>query len=311
MNKKVSAIICTHNRSNYLKKALESLLKQDFPADHYEIIVVDNCSVDDTNKVVSRYSEGTRLRYLYEPVLGLSHARNTGWTNATGKYVAFLDDDAIASPDWLNKILIVFETIKPRPGCVGGKVVPIWEGPRPGWLSDWLLHGLALVDWSDHPHILADLSQEWLIGTNLAIPVEVLQKIGGFTHRLDRVGKSLLSSGDVFLEKQVAQLGYSVFYHPEILVNHHIMDARLDQSWFFRRYYWQGVSDAVMRILQDKPSSGKRFRDVLSQLRRLIRSPRTLLGIMSPPADPHRFTETCFSLITLGYIRGLITLPDS
>jgi glycosyltransferase involved in cell wall biosynthesis len=306
MNVLISAIVCTHNRAGYLVRAIRSLVNQRTPADTYEIIIVDNCSSDSTREVVEGFLHLDNVRYIYEPTLGLSHARNAGWRNARGKYVAYLDDDAVACPAWLDKILTVFETVTPRPGCVGGKVYPIWEGPRPTWLSDWLLHGLAVVDWSETSHIMNDLRVEWLVGANIAFPTDLLESIGGFTAHLDRMGNNLLSSGDVFLEKQIAKMGYSCFYHPDISIGHHVFQSRLSQSWFIRRYYWQGVSDAVMRGIEERPSSRRRLRLAASKAADLVRSPRTVAKLILPTSSPKRFTDKCFALITLGYIWGLL-----
>ena len=306
MNVLISAIICTHNRAQYLAKAIQSLVDQRTPKDQYEIIIVDNCSTDSTKEVVEQFSSVNNIRYIYESTLGLSYARNTGWRNARGKYVAYLDDDAIACPVWLDKILEVFETVTPRPGCVGGKIYPIWEGTRPKWLSDWLLHCLPVVDWSDTPHVLDDLRMEWLAGANIALPADLLKSLGGFTSDLDRVGNNLLSSGDVFLEKQIIKMGYSCYYHPDIAIRHHIFESRLNQSWFIRRYYWQGVSDAVMQILQERPSRLQRLRLAVSKAIVLLRSPKKIIKLILPTNNPERFTEKCFALITLGHIYGLL-----
>jgi len=302
----ITAVICTHNRADYLAKAIRSLVDQCISRDKYEIIVVDNCSTDSTREVVEKFSKICNIRYIYEATLGLSYARNTGWQNATGKYVAYLDDDAIACPAWLEKILEAFETVTPRPGCVGGKVEPIWEAPRPKWLADNLLDVLTIVDWSETPHALNNLSAEWLVGANIAFQVQVLERLGGFKLGLGRAGKNFLSSEDIFLEKEILKAGYSCFYHPKIAVRHHIVKSRLEKRWFIHRYYWQGVSDAVMQILQERPSTLGQLRFALMEAQSLLRSPRKLMTLIFPTNDPEQFTEKCFALITLGHIYGLL-----
>src|SRR5690349_21431211 len=128
MTIRISAIIPTYNRADYLGNAIQSLIEQTLPIEQYEILVIDNCSTDRTRQIVCEdFAHVPNLRYIYEPVLGLSQARNTGWQQARGDYVAYLDDDAIASSQWLEKILFTFRTVTPIPGCVGGKVEPIWE----------------------------------------------------------------------------------------------------------------------------------------------------------------------------------------
>ncbi|MBV8883192.1 MAG: glycosyltransferase family 2 protein, partial [Chroococcidiopsidaceae cyanobacterium CP_BM_RX_35] len=187
MNVLISAIICTHNRANYLAKAIQSLVEQSIPNEYYEIIIVDNCSMDITKDVVEKFSKYITIRYVYESMLGLCYARNTGWHNAKGKYVAYLDDDAIACSHWLEKIIEVFGAVTPRPGCVGGMVKPIWEASRPSWLSDELAPSLTVIDWSDTPHVILNLSKQWLVGANIAFPREVLEQTGGFVSGLGRV----------------------------------------------------------------------------------------------------------------------------
>ena len=65
----ISAIICTHNRDNYLGAAIDSLLSQDF-ATGFEVVVIDNGSKDNTKQVVESRLDNPRLKYIYEPVLG-------------------------------------------------------------------------------------------------------------------------------------------------------------------------------------------------------------------------------------------------
>ena len=75
----VTAIVPTFNRSAYLRKTIEALLDQSFEKSGYEIIVIDNCSTDDTREVVcEELKHAPNLRYVYEPRLGLSPARNRG-----------------------------------------------------------------------------------------------------------------------------------------------------------------------------------------------------------------------------------------
>ena len=303
----LSALICTHNRADYLRQAIESLQQQQMAQDQYEIIVVDNGSTDSTRQVVGKFSRIPNLFYLYEPRLGLAYARNTAWQNARGAYVAYLDDDALAYPDWLSKTVEAFNR-QPRPGCVGGRTDPLWEATRPAWLSDQLAAGLAVVDWSNTPHYLHDLSKEWLVGANLAFPVEVLRDIGGFVEGLDRTGKNLLSGGDVFIEKQIVKAGYDCLYYPAMRVQHHIQSSRLEQRWFLRRYYWQGISDAFMHIVETRPNRRARWRLAIQKAARLFSSPTKIKQLFVATDDPVRFTDRCFTLIELGQVRGLLTI---
>ncbi len=84
----ISAIICTHNREQYLGAAIDSLLSQTL--DSYEVIVVDNASTDGTAAVAKARLANPKVRYIYEPALGLSVARNTGAAAAQAPIIAYL-----------------------------------------------------------------------------------------------------------------------------------------------------------------------------------------------------------------------------
>ena len=93
----IAVIICTFNRADYLQQALQSLARQTLPLHQYQIIVVDNASTDETAQIVNQFTpELPNLRYLREPRLGLSIARNAGAAMATTPYLAYLDDDGRA-----------------------------------------------------------------------------------------------------------------------------------------------------------------------------------------------------------------------
>src|SRR5882724_6993780 len=132
----ISVAICTFNRSQYLGAAIESLANQTLDHMLYEVIVVDNNSTDATNQVVEeavRHHTNLDLRYVNESVQGLSAARNRAAQEAQGDFVAYLDDDAHAEPAWLGATLNAFQTLKPVPACVGGRIYPDWEGGVPDW----------------------------------------------------------------------------------------------------------------------------------------------------------------------------------
>ncbi len=301
----ISVVICTHNRAEYLDKAIGSVLAQEMSPSEYELIVVDNNSTDTTFEVVNHFSHAGNVRYVFEPVLGLCHARNTGWRSARGRYVAYLDDDTIASSGWLTAIREAFAGL-PTPGVVGGRVDPIWEGDRPVWLSDDIAMSLAIMNWSDAPKRITDVNREWLTGNNMAVPVTVLAEVGGFHPWLDRVGAQMLSSGDIFLQKQIVKRGYPCLYYPAMAVRHHIPSSRLRKQWFVRRYYGQGLSDFVMQLLETKPSYIKRCQMALTMTAGLLLSPSKLCALLLPTDHPGRLTKKYFALIKIGHIAGLL-----
>jgi glycosyltransferase involved in cell wall biosynthesis len=301
----ITVIICTRNRANLLREAMASVVEQGIPKSDYEIVVVDNASTDETPDVVAEFRGSAHIRYVHEEKLGLCIARNTGWRAASGRYVVFFDDDAIALPGWLQAVLDGFEA-EPRAGVIGGHVHPLWEEHRPEWLMDAIAGSLTIVDWGASAKVIRDIRREWLVGANMAIPKAVLEEVGGFHPWLDRVGKNLLSSGDVFLQKEIMRRGYQCFYFPAMAIQHRVPATRLERRWFLRRFYWQGVSDAVMHLIEESPSPLGRFRLALARGAALLRSRRKLSSLLLPAESPEAFTDKCLTLIQLGFIAGLL-----
>ena len=299
---RISAVICTRNRAEYLRKAIRSLVEQSLPAGEYEILVVDNASTDDTPRVTcEEFKDVPNLRYIHEPIVGLSQARNTGWRNARGRYVAYLDDDATACFRWLEVALEAFRTVKPAPGCVGGKIDPVYPETPPAWIQGNLLHGLAAADWCDTPSVLGDT--QWLGGGNCAYPRSLLAEAGGFSTALGRKDKNLLSNEEMLLHREIKSRGYICYYHPEMLIHHHVPAERLTKRWILRRAYWQGVSDAVLYIYRpDAFQRGRKF--TVSEVMRRLCSFRSLSRLLLPTNDPERMSQKARLCWVIGWAVG-------
>jgi glycosyltransferase involved in cell wall biosynthesis len=110
----VSVIIPCYNHGRYLSKAIESVLAQTY--NHFEIIVVDDGSVDNTKEVAQSYKEVT---YVHQDNKGISATRNTGIDNSSGKYIVFLDADDWLLPDAL-KINLKYIESDPKLAFVSG-----------------------------------------------------------------------------------------------------------------------------------------------------------------------------------------------
>jgi glucosyl-dolichyl phosphate glucuronosyltransferase len=302
----VSVVICTRNRADLFDKAMASVVAQHYPPAAYEIVVVDNGSTDHTAEVARRYESLANVRYLLEPRIGLCVARNTGWRAARADIVALFDDDAVAGPGWLAAIADAFLRNGRDVGVIGGPVEPIWMARRPDWLTDDIAGALTIVDWGADEKPILDLRREWLVGANMAAPKAVLAEVGGFHPWLDRVGSNLLSSGDVHLQQEIVRRGYRCLYVPSMAISHLAPPSRLTQPWFVKRFYWQGVSDAVMDIIRTAPSRRRRLRLAAQRLRRLAASPARLKALALPTAEAGTFRAKCLALIDVGYAWGIL-----
>lgn len=299
---KISAIICTHNRDNYLGAAIDSLLAQDFS--DFEVLVVDNGSSDRTREVVEARLGDPRLQYVFEPVLGLSVARNRGAGETTGEIITYLDDDAVASPSWLSVLTRAYQQNE-KLAIAGGKVTLIWpEGiTPPPWLTPELAGNLGAYDLGEE---LVYIENPGLTprGLNYSIRRSFLEDIGGFDPNLGRIGKKLLSNEELYTTELALKSGWQVAYVPDALVAHNVAPERLNRSWFLNRGWWQGISECYREQLVGR--AGR------AQLRRggerLVRGLYKALKYSGDPAQ--RFDSLVYAYGQIGYlgaaIRGML-----
>ena len=113
---KLSVVVCTHKRENLLRMCLDSLENQTAVKSDYEIVVVNNYSNGLSGVLIKEFTnQYDNIRFINEPNQGLSHARNRGWNESSGRYVAFIDDDSKAEKNWCKIIISSFEKVKPKP----------------------------------------------------------------------------------------------------------------------------------------------------------------------------------------------------
>ncbi|MEH2292156.1 glycosyltransferase [Nostoc sp.] len=261
----ISVAICTYNRADRLYLALDALRHQTLAAERFDILVVDNASTDRTPEVCQEFASSLpHLRYVFEPVQGLSKARNTALQEVKSSYIAFLDDDAIPCPSWLASLLHTFQTVRPEPVCVGGLIRPLWELPKPDWVHPTMETLFTILDGGDQPRWFRPNEFPW--GANVAYQRDALLKIGGFHEKLGRRGKSLLSGEEYLLNATLQSQGGGFYYHPEAAIEHWIPKERIDPNWLVRRNFWQGRSVALIENMLGK----SRTRQQISSLWRLL-----------------------------------------
>ena len=285
---RLSVAVCTYDRYDVLPGAVDSLLDQMCEPGFLEILVIDN-SPDQAaaESFAQRYRTEPRVRYVLEPVPGLSNARNVATSLARADVIAFIDDDAIAARDWAVRIVHAFEIAGPQAAVVGGRVLPRWTSSRPNWLGDTLLGHLSIVDWGGS---LRELPvDKWLAGCNIAFDRQALMDVGGFSRALGRTGSglSLLSSEETEVMERIRAAGRVPMYCPEAVVEHIIDPARLTRNWFRRRSAWQAVSEFIKdpkRMTAYAPAAAEHLRLVSRTGAR--RSP---LGFFQQVEDPEEF----------------------
>jgi glucosyl-dolichyl phosphate glucuronosyltransferase len=252
----VTVCICTYNRPTYLRDCLNGLCRQTVSPNLFDILVVDSASTSDVAAQIAhmvREIPNARLLTLNQP--GVSFARNAGADAVDASHIAYIDDDAVPAPDWIEHIL---RAIGERPSAlIGGRIMPHWEVPLPKWWPPTLRGALSIIEFEgEGEYRSSDLPAELEpYGANMIVHLPALRAIGGFGPTSGRVGKALLSDEEVQLAWRLQAAGYSARYDSRIVVRHQIHAARLTPRWLLSRLYWQGVSVVLTRRALDHPSA--------------------------------------------------------
>jgi glycosyltransferase involved in cell wall biosynthesis len=243
----ISVVLPTYNRAAWARQALESVLAQRTSA-RYEVIVVDNNSSDDTRAQIERVvSDGAScVRYVLETRQGVSHARNAGIAAAGAPIIAFLDDDIRVEPDWLETICQVFAA-HPEIACVGGKVLPLWGGTPPAWLTRDHWAPIALLDFGDAPQILSAGNRRCLLSANLACRRELFDQVGRFRPELQRIKDGIGSMEDYEWLLRLWEAGGEALYVPELRAWTEVPVSRMTRAYHRRWHSGHGHYFALVK----------------------------------------------------------------
>jgi glycosyltransferase involved in cell wall biosynthesis len=299
--KNASVIVCTYNRAASLGRTLEALRHQSVREDmEWEVVVVDNRSTDETNRVIHDFARSfPRIRYAYEAVQGLAHARNRGVSLARGDILLFTDDDVAPECDWLQRVLDDMTAT----GCdaCGGFIAPVWETPPPAWLTERFYGFLAIkAERTDTYHITDESPLPF--GANMAFRRHVFARFGGFNTALGRNGSVLASGEDGEFFQRILARGAKVMFFGDARVHHRVESFRLTKR-YFRRWRYQTSRNRAERL--DFPGERRLFGVPLYLGPQLLRAvARAVFARFSAPADEAFFREI-IAWHFLGSIEGL------
>ena len=306
----ISAVICTYNRADMLRGTLQSLMAQSLDKALYEVIVVDNNSTDHTSDIVkafqSAYSEPA-IHLVREPRQGLSCARNTGYFNSRGVYIGFLDDDARADPDWLEKALDCFAQVEPLPHAVGGPIFPFYDSPKPSWFRD----EYEIRTWGPRPRLLN--KGEAFSGSNMIFRKEVIKRQGLFDVTFGMKGGSLGLGEETDLFEKIWQSHDEapvLHYSPQLLMFHWVPAFKMTVSYRLKRDFVKGQ----WWFLKYGPKAPwRRFKLLIRTLINIVRYMRpVLVQIRKHHADPNWRIERFAPIATeIGRLVGCLRLPIS
>jgi GT2 family glycosyltransferase len=238
---RITVAVITYNRSRYLKETLAGLMRQDYPADAWELLVIDNNSTDATGDVIASFFRSTPIpRRIIEKAQGLDHGRNRAVAEALGEIIVLIDDDIILESDWLTQIAApLLSEHAHMIGVVGGEVVPVFPDGIPAWLEGAHRPLAFRADAGPLPPHQAPM------GANFAFPKWVFTRFGGFKTELDRQGTALFGGGDSDMIRRVRATGLEAWFVPGAKVLHQIPASRLTLSYALRHAFDSARSRVV------------------------------------------------------------------
>lgn len=236
-NEKVSVVITSWNRKEDVGKVLESVYSQSYS--NVEVIIVDNSSTDGTAEMIREKFGEVKLIVMPDSSYGACETFNIGFANATGQYIAILDDDVILPTDWMLKIIEKFEAEPKNTGLIATKILdPIG------------------VNW---PHKGRE-NKEFYCGNFVAagaiVKSEALRKTRGFAEEY------FIYWNEEEFAAQLMAKGFNVKYFPGTVTYH---KAAPTQRVSKRRFYFE-VRNRIWTYAMHEPT-GKSIRKIVDHLR--------------------------------------------
>ncbi|MFP4009572.1 MAG: hormogonium polysaccharide biosynthesis glycosyltransferase HpsE [Spirulinaceae cyanobacterium] len=251
----VTIAICTYNGQSRLPEVLQCLEQQVVPEDiAWEVLIIDNNSSDETQKVSDRYCQiaSYSLRYYFEAQQGLAFARQSAIEQAQGQWVAFIDDDNFPDPDWVGAAM-QFARTHPQAGAYGGLTRAQLEGIPPEGFEE-IAPFLAIVE-RGTTAFRYERSQR-LLPPGAGLVVRRQAWLDCVPPRLFLTGREQqfqLASEDLEAIVYLQNAGWEIWYNPQMKLSHKIPAYRLERNYLLAIAKGTGLARYHIRRLRLTP----------------------------------------------------------
>jgi GT2 family glycosyltransferase len=238
-----AVVVCAYSEERWpdLAAAVASVQQQTVAPEEIAVVIDHNRSLFE--RAVSGFP-GVLVLENYGP-RGASGARNSGVAATRAEIIAFIDDDALAFPDWIEQLLAGFGA--PDVLGVGGKAEPAWPCGRPSWFPeefDWVVGS----SYAGMPAVETPVRNLWTV--NMAVRREVFDALSGFRTNFGKVGmRSSPEDTDFCLRALQCWPKGKWLYKPNARVRHSVPASRATWKYFLRRCYYEGCGKAHLARL--------------------------------------------------------------
>ena len=237
----VTVAICTYQRADALRAAMESLAQCDPPGEPWQLLIVDNADEPAVRELVESFKNRLPVTYVAESKTGVSHARNRALAECTTPVVVFADDDVTFDHAWLRRMA---DAIAQHDECDfwGGRVKPVWLTDQPAWFAPdrcpMLLDMIVHYDGGDEPRAWDRQTLKPFFCANLAMRVDAAQAVGGFDTGAGHFGQRRGAGEDGFMVDALVSRGGRGWYVGDAVVHHPVPPERVTRR-FARRFAWR------------------------------------------------------------------------
>lgn len=288
-----SVVITTYKRVGLLAKAIESVFQQHYPKDKYEVVVIYTPSGDGTEQLLERYQGNSPVPVssYKETRRAVACARNLGAEKSRLEFVAQLDDDAIACPDWLATFNQVIN--KHHAMVVGGRIEIYFDQgcTPPDWFNTPYMHGVFGLNYGEQgrkKRVVRSRYPMTLYAHNTAYARRLFDHFGGYRTDLGPDGKSFKFGEETFLNMVLDRNDIPIYYAEDAYIHHYVSPDRMTKAYFRNRAHWSGVTHAyVHRLFFGYEEAFKRTKLQWSELWLKLRE------VMRNRGKPENFSRLC------------------
>lgn len=228
MSKTISIIICTRNRGDILRHCLQSIVDNGDAPIPYEVVVVDNGSIDDTPQVVREFEDIIQpLKYIHEAEVGLSQARNRGAREASSDWLFYLDDDAKLRHLTLGEFckMVVDHPYK----LFSGIFKPWYQTKPPKWMKDRLVSYIL-----KGKEGIRSIGEDYVSGGVMGVEKQTLQDLGMFNIHLGMTGDIMGYGEETDLQFRAERRGLAVGINTDLVIDHLVGAHKYKADWHIR-----------------------------------------------------------------------------